>query len=138
MNGITVTFGRVAKINALISFLSTLVLRLYVNNRGTPLVTDTAANYTEATFTGYAALNLTSWGTAFLNANNQGEVDEILRTFTRTSTGTVQTVYGYYLTDGSGNLVDVQQGLAGGVPITNAGDGYAVVPREVVGSLTTP
>ena len=40
-----------------------LVLRLYQSNT-TPAETDTAATYTEATFTGYAPITLTgsSWG----------------------------------------------------------------------------
>lgn len=104
------------------------ILRLFQNNY-TPLDTDTAANFTQATFTGYAAITLNTWGTPFTNGSNKAEVDEIIRTFTQTGVGVTNTVYGYYVTDGSGNLLWAERNPAGGVAMNAIGNTYTVLPK---------
>jgi hypothetical protein len=102
-----------------------LVLRLFQNNI-TPSDTDTHTTYTEATFTGYASITLTgaSWG-----AGSAGTTTYAQQTFTRTSTGAGQTIYGYYVTQlTSGVLMWSERDGAGPFTITNNGDTVKVTP----------
>lgn len=102
-----------------------LVLRLFSNNI-TPAETDVAATYTEATFAGYAAITLTgaNWntGTGTVTYNAQ-------QTFTRSTTGTVENIYGYYCTQlASGLLVYAERDAAAPAAITNSGDNIKLTP----------
>ena len=112
---------------ALQTYLNGLTLRLYLNNH-VPADSDTVSSYTEANFTGYAAIALTSWGTAFLNGSNLGEIDHPTQTFTQTGTGTTCMVYGYYVTDGSGNLIWAELNSAGPFNMNASGLTYTVAP----------
>lgn len=109
---------------------NTLTLKLFVNDY-TPLVTSEAIDFVEATFDGYAPQATTLWSLAFINASNQAESTEAVRVFIRATTGVAETVYGYYLVDGAGDLVFAERNPAGGTPIATAGDTYAVLPRMV-------
>lgn len=103
-----------------------LVLRLYQNNI-TPSDTDTAGTYTEATFTGYSAITLTgaSWNAAASGTITYGSQ----QTFTRSSTGAAQTIYGYYCTQvTSGTLVYSERDGAAPFNITNNGDNVKLTP----------
>src|SRR5690606_23054702 len=73
-----------------------LVLHLYTNDV-TPGETDTTASYTEATFTGYAAITLTAanWVVTEGAPSNAAYPQQ---TFTSSADQTSQAVYGYYLT----------------------------------------
>jgi hypothetical protein len=102
-----------------------LVLRLYSNNI-TPSDTDTAGTYTECTFAGYAPITLTgaSW-----SAGSGGTTSYAQQTFTRSSTGTAENVYGYYITQlTSGVLMWSERDSAGPFAITNNGDTVKVTP----------
>ena len=112
------------------AFLNTCVLRLYKNNH-TPAPTDTAASYTQADFTGYAAINLVAWGDAYLNAGFVGQIDEINRTFTQTAVTTTCLVYGYYITDGFGNLIYAESNPMGAFNMNAAGLVYIVQARMI-------
>lgn len=103
-----------------------LVLRLYSNNI-TPSDTDTAGTYTEATFAGYAAITLTgaSW-----NAAAAGSITySAQQTFTRSSTGTTENIYGYYCTQlASGVLVYSERDASAPFAVTNSGDNIKLTP----------
>lgn len=118
------------------TWLQGLTLRLFVNNY-TPTRADTAANYTEATWSGYAAVALTSWTIAGYDANGNAEFDAPQKTFTASSGSPSQTIYGYYLTDGGGNVVFAE---ADPSPFTvNAtGQTYQVTAHFYVGQLAAP
>lgn len=73
----------------------TITARLFTNNI-TPSVSDTLANYTEATFAGYASVNLAGWSAAAV-ASHIGSTTAGNASFTITS-GT-QNIYGVYFTD---------------------------------------
>lgn len=120
--------GLVGVVQQLKAYFNTLTLRLYQNNH-TPVDTDTAANYTEATFSGYSAIALGSWSNAFLNSDNYGETDETTRVFTCTVAAPANTIYGYYITDGSGNLIWAEINPAGSFLINTIGQTYTVLPR---------
>lgn len=102
-----------------------LVLRLYSNNI-TPADADTAATYTEATFTGYSAITLTgaSWG-----AGSAGVTSFAQQTFTRSSTGATENIYGYYVTQvTSGVLIWSERDAAAPAAMTNSGDNIKLTP----------
>lgn len=135
MADIVVGTGRVLEAAALQSFLDAAFLRLYVNVVSGGVTVDTVlTNLVEATFPGYAAINTNSWGTAFYNSLKQGEIDEINRVFTLSTTGGPYPIYGYYLTV-SGVLYAVGPNPSAPIYLANTGDSYVVQPRKVQGDL---
>jgi hypothetical protein len=121
--------GEVIALEALVNKAvgQNLVLRLYQNNI-TPAEADTAATYTEATFTGYAAITLTgsSWTTT---AGAPSHVDYAQQTFTSSAGSQSQSIYGYYLTQvTSGKLVYAERFSDGPYVIVNNGDAIRVTP----------
>lgn len=112
-------------------------LRLYTNDV-TAGLTDAqidalvAGSFTEATFAGYAAAALTggSWTTT-PDEPSTGVYAQ--QTFTRSSTGTTQNVYGYYLTRTTGGQLEYFHDFGGPVAVTNINDAIAVVPRLTLG-----
>jgi len=101
------------------------VLKLYSNNI-TPSDTDTAVTYTEATFPGYTAITLTgsSWG-----AGSGGVTSFAQQTFTRSTTGTAENIYGYYVVQAvSGILMWSERDASAPFACTNAGDNIKVTP----------
>lgn len=102
-----------------------LVLRLFKNNI-TPADTDTAATYTEATFSGYAAITLAgaSW-----NAPASGSIAFSAQQSFICSGAASESVYGYYLTQlSSGLLVWSERDASAPFPIANSGDTVRLTP----------
>jgi hypothetical protein len=106
---------------------SNLSLRLFQND-WTPSPDDDTADYVQATFNGYLALALTDFGASFLNANLKAEIDAPAKTYTQTGAAIVNTIYGYYVTNGQNLLVYAERNPAGGVVMDKAGLTYTVVP----------
>jgi len=102
-------------------------LRLFQNNH-TPAHGDVLATYTEATFSGYAAIQLVSWGAPYLSADFHAWIDEIVRTFTASASSPANTIYGYYVTKGSTDLLWAELALTP-VTINASGQQYSVLPR---------
>jgi hypothetical protein len=105
-----------------------LVLRLYTNDI-TPSETDTTATYTEATFTGYAAITLTasSWT---VTEGAPGNAAYPQQTFTSSADQAPQSVYGYYFTRvTSGRLAWAERFPSGPYVIANNGDNVKVTPK---------
>lgn len=75
-----------------------LQVGLYTNNY-TPVRNSTLANFTEASFPGYARISLSAgWGSAYLNNNNFVEIDyRNLLVYTPSSVTAGQQVYGYFI-----------------------------------------
>lgn len=73
-------------------------VRLYSNNH-TPTDSDTIANYTEATFTGYAAINMPAFPASTVTGHVASSTAASI-TFTLTSGS--QAIYGVYITDNAG------------------------------------
>lgn len=86
----------------------------------------TASSFTEATFTGYAAKTLTG-GAWVTTQDDPGRAEYALQTFTRTSTGTAQTVYGIYYT--LAGVLHWFEYFDGPIIVTNNGDAINVTPR---------
>lgn len=104
-----------------------LVLRLFQNNI-TPAATDTAATYTQATFTGYASVTLTgaSWT---VTAGNPSTATYAQQTFTSSANQATQQIYGYYLVRASSlDIVYAERFSDGPYPITNNGDAIKITP----------
>lgn len=103
-----------------------LVLKLFSNNI-TPSDTDTAGTYTEATFTGYSAITLTgaSWGSASAGTITYGSQ----QTFTRSSTGTTENIYGYYCIQTTSTiLMYSERDASAPFAVTNNGDAIKITP----------
>ena len=103
-----------------------LVLNLFANNI-TPSNTDTAVTYTAATFAGYApaAISGTGWGSAASGVITYAS--QI--TFTCSTTGATNNIYGYYVTQTtSGTLVWAERDPAAPFGVTNAGDAIKITP----------
>jgi len=103
-----------------------LVIRLYSNNI-TPSDTDVTATYTEATFAGYTSQTLTG---ANWNAASSGSITYGSQlTFTRTSTGATETIYGYFVIQAaSGILVYSERDASAPFSITNNTDQLRITP----------
>lgn len=103
------------------------ILRLYKSNT-TPAETDTTATYTEADFAGYAAITLTgsSWSVSEGAPSSASYAEQ---TFTRSSTGSAQDVYGYFVTrTTSGRIAWAERFTGAPFTVTNNGDGIKVTP----------
>lgn len=106
-----------------------LTLRLYKNDY-TPVIGSTSANFTECNFSGYSSQATTLWGTAYSAlAGARGESDDTVHLFAHDGGGTANDVYGFYLTDGSGNYIYGERNPDAPVAMNDATDVYAVVPR---------
>lgn len=77
---------------------SAMCVRLFKNNV-IPSINSVLATFTEADFTGYAKSADLVWGTVGVDPNGGGQVFAGSVVFTQTGTATVNTVYGYYITD---------------------------------------
>lgn len=105
-----------------------LILRLFQSNT-TPAETDTAATYTEATFTGYSAITLTgaNW-TITEGAPSQAAYAQ--QTYTSTAGSQSQNVYGYYATRAtSGRIAFAERFTDGPYQIVNNGDQIRITPQ---------
>lgn len=101
-----------------------LTLHLYSSNT-TPTATSTTANFTEATFTNYAAKTLARSDWAYVDtASNVVTWGNVAQSWTCGATG--QTVYGYFVTSGT----DVVWAQKFSVPRQLAeGDTLSITPR---------
>lgn len=106
--------------------LADMTLRLYKNDV-TPAETDTAATFTEATFTGYAAVSLASadWT---LTPGAPSSAACAQKTFTSSADQALQTIYGYYLTENGGGTLVAAERFSASVGIISNGDNIKVTP----------
>lgn len=101
--------------------LTTLILRLYKSNT-TPAETDTAGSYTEADFTGYGSISLTS-GSWTVNEGAPTRASYAQQTFTSSAGSQNQNVYGYYLTrTTNGRIALAERFTDGPYNVNNNGD----------------
>ena len=109
-----------------------LTLRLFTNDVEAGLTPDQvdeldAADFTEATFDGYAAVTINS-GWTYTQGNPTAAVNTE-RTFTRATTGTAELVRGYYLTLVSDGSLQWHEQFDGPVSVEFAADAVVVRPR---------
>lgn len=108
-------------------------LRLFKNDVTlglTPTQIDalTESSFTEADFSGYSAAALTggSWATT---PGDPCVGVYAQQTFTRTSTGTAQTVYGYYLTRTTGGALQWFEEFTTPLVVEFIGENISVTPQ---------
>lgn len=105
-----------------------LVLKLFTNNI-TPAETDTAATYTEATFTGYAAKNLLAADGAVVEGA-PSELSYPLQQFDSTDATNNEVIYGYFVVGAtSGRLAWAERFPDGPQLMSNNGDHIQVTPK---------
>jgi len=84
-------------------------MRLYQNDY-TPTAATTLADLTEADFTGYAAVTLTTWSGVYLTAAGYAAVNSPLASFRPVAPFTVgNQIYGIFIRDVAGALVLAQR-----------------------------
>ena len=109
-----------------------MTLRLYQNNvtsglTETQIEALTQASFTEATFAGYAASSMTTaWTTT---QGNPSEASRAQVTFTRSSTGTLQNIFGYYITRNSDGALQWFEHFDAPIPVEFISDTVVVTPR---------
>ena len=114
-----------------------LVLRLYKNNL-TPASTDVLADYTESTFTNYAAVTLTS-GSWTVTAATSGAPATATQTSATTFSCTATTselTYGYYLQQAGATVIMWAERFSDG-PYTIANNGDKVILAAALTLSTT-
>lgn len=103
-----------------------LELRLFTNNY-TPVAGSVTADFTEATFTDYAAKSLSraSWVAPATNGSGEAETTYAVQTWTA---GSSQTIYGYYVVGAtSGTTIWAERFATARTPAI--GDDLNVTPR---------
>jgi len=109
-------------------------MHLYSNNFS-PTTASVLANFTECTFAGYAAADCSNW-TAPTVTSHVATIQADANTFTRSTTGSSQNVYGYYITDQAGTtLYYAELDPSGPRVVTNAGDSVTITPKITDQSL---
>lgn len=108
---------------------------LYTNNF-TPTVLMTGADVNDATYDGYAAQPTGGWSSAYLNASQQAQADAPSPlVFQPTGMGGLpQTIYGWYLDNGSGTIIAAEL-LASPVTFSSPSDSLTLFPSLKVGML---
>ena len=113
--------------------LGNLTLRLFKNNH-TPTQTDDNSDYVEADFDGYASFPIDSWTPVYLNGSGKAEIDEVNRVFVQSGVVVTNNVYGYYVTDGAGNVIYAERDPSAPVAMNAPGKTYTVFGRFTLNS----
>ena len=103
-------------------------VRLFASNT-TPTSASVLADFTEASFAGY-----TSGGTAPVYAapatvSGQGKMSASQITFTRSSTGTAQIIYGWYLVDTGTSKVVKAERFDAAISVSSSGHKIKITDR---------
>lgn len=122
-----------------------MTLRLYRNNVTSGLTDEqiealTQASFTEANFAGYAASSMTtSWTTT---QGNPSTATRAQVSFIRSSTGTAQLIYGYYVTRNSDGALQWFEHFDGPISVEFINDTVNVTPTLTLddrsGNMGTP
>lgn len=103
------------------NFLPTLALALYRNDY-IPTSASVLADFTEASFPGYAPQSISTPNPSFLNGGGQAENDADLLTFNQ-SAGPAQVIYGYFIYDAALVVIAAQRFPA---PVNMTGPGASL------------
>ena len=132
MAGVVPDTGELALLNILKEnqFNGDLFMRLFINDY-LPDADSLFSSFTEATFPGYAAIQVNSWGVPYINAQGKAQMDEIQRVWTVASNFAGETVYGAWYTSASGQLFWAERSPLGPVLLNTAGQTYSVLSSFV-------
>jgi hypothetical protein len=78
---------------------------LYTAAANPPSNNSVLADFTEATFTGYAAQTVTAWGGPYADVGQQGVITSGTLLFPGPTSGTGQTALGIFITNGAGTTL---------------------------------
>jgi len=110
------------------------LVRLYTNNY-TPVWTSTIANFTEATFSGYAGILNGTWNPAFFNGVDVPQINRNTLTWTFTG-GASQSIYGWYIKDQTNTFLYCAARFDPAPQVlTNPGDTVVITPSITMDSL---
>jgi len=110
--------GQLALLNSKLPYLEGLTLRLYKNDF-IPTLISKNEDFLECDFPGYASIfGPFGFGTPFTNADDRAETDSAVQTFTAAAQQPGQYIFGYFLTDDSGNWIYAERRTAGGLLVT--------------------
>jgi len=107
----------------------TMTLRLFTNDveaglSDAQIAALAVSDFTEATFTGYAAVNLTSGNWTI----SSGIATYTEQTFTRSSDGTAENILGYWIERDSDNELIIHQQLDSPIIVEFTDDGVRFIP----------
>ena len=103
-------------------------VHLYQNDR-VPEREDTLADFIEATFSGYAPIELGDFDAAAV-ADHIASAAHPLVTFTHDGGAVANQIYGYYLLDAGGRIRQAERGSVSPLSMNVAGDVIHVKPVE--------
>jgi len=113
-----------------------LKVHLYKSNT-TPTTASVLGDFTECDFAGYAAQDISTWGAAAVAAHVCSMV-AAANTFTRSSTGAAQNVYGVFVTNQASTvLYYAERDPNAPRVLTNAGDSETYTARITDQDLST-
>lgn len=136
MSATYVNEGRISQVDALVA-ARTYSVRLYQNNY-TPVVGSVLANFTIATYSGYASQNA-AFGASSIDANGNAKADAAALTFAHSGGATSNSIYGYYVVDTGANKVVFAERFAGApLSFAIAGDQVVLTPHMYGGPTTPP
>ncbi len=114
--------------------LNGAVLKLYQNDL-VPTKGTVIADLTEATFTGYASITLTTWNGPYINASGNCVVLAGQKQFDTASPYTVgNNVYGYWVESSTGDLLLIGRFADAPIPMAAAGNALLANPNYEIGS----
>lgn len=103
-------------------------LKLFKNNY-VPSLDTVVGDLTEADYTGYLAITLTTWTAPFLDVAGRGEIRAPHGFFAPAAPYTIQnTVYGYWIEDSNGDLILACRFVDGPIAMGAAGNACIVEP----------
>jgi len=126
--------GRRALLTRVLPYLGGLTCRLYVINVTLAPDLNNAA-FTEASFAGYRAVTLSSWPNPYLNPQGNAESDYRRLTWSVTSSGGSDSIWGYWFEDSLGNWIGAEVLPGGPIRMNVIGDTMSVSPRFLSGPL---
>lgn len=83
----------------------------------------------------YAPIKLSNWGVPYINTNSQGEIDEVIRTWTVGTEFLEESIQGYFVVDQNNNLAWAEADTNAPAAMNSPGDTYSVRPRLMLGPL---
>ena len=124
-----------AAMKALIALLLADEIKLRLGKNNITVGKSTViGDFTEADFTGYAAVSIT-WGTVAVDGSHNAYSDITPITFTRSSGATSNTIYTWYVTNSAGSVLYAGRTLDTPIPMTVNGDQLTISLTELLGDL---
>ena len=109
------------------NLLDDCVVHLFVNNIAVTASTE-LADFTEATWNGYAASSAVVWGETYTDSNGDAITIGDTKQFHAADPVVAETNYGYYITDTAGTELKFAENFATPIPIVDEDDAVIMTP----------